>query len=161
MFASSVRKTTALIVLSLLSFAASGITTCSLSIGNVVFGNYDVFNPNSLDTSTSVVITCNRFGGPQNVTVEIGIDPGSYGGSTSSRKMRTIGGDLLGYNLFKDAGRTAVWGQVSGLDTLKQSLSVPNNSSAQTTATIFGRISAGQNVSVGDYNDSVSITVMP
>lgn len=154
-------RTAALMALSLLSCAAGAVTTCSLATGNVVFGSYDVFSPGSLDTSTTVVVTCSRFGGPQNITVDIGIGPGAYGGTTSSRKMRTSGGDLLSYNLFKDAGKTAIWGQVSGLDTFTQDLAVPNKSSTQLTTTIFGRIPAGQDVSKGIYSDSIVVTVMP
>ena len=161
MFANSTPKAAVWMALLLLCGAASADTTCSLSTGSVVFGSYDVFSPGSLDTSATLVTTCSRSGGPQNVTVEIGIGPGVNGGNTANRKMKTMGGDLLGYNLFKDAGKTSVWGQVSGLDTFRQTLSVPNKSSAQLTATIFGRIPAGQDVSTGVYSDSVVITVMP
>ena len=161
MFASSPLKPVALIALALLSGTVSAATTCSLASGNVVFGNYDVFSNSSLDTTTSLVVTCTRSGGPQNVNLDIGIGAGTYGGTTSSRKMKTIGGDLLGYNLFKDAGKTAVWGQVSGVDTFRQTLAVPNNSSAKLTATIYGRIPSSQDVFKGSYSDSVVITVTP
>ena len=161
MSANSIHKAAALVALSLLCGVASADTTCSLSTGTVVFGSYDVFNPGSLDTSATLVASCSRSGGPQNVTVDIGIGPGAYGGNTANRKMKAISGDLLNYNLFKDAGKTSVWGQVSGLDTFRQTLVVPNKSSAQLTATIFGRIPAGQNVAKGDYTDNVVVTVMP
>ena len=161
MFANLTSKAATLMALSLLCGAASAATTCSLATGNAVFGSYDVFSPGSLDTSTTVVITCSRSGGPQNITIDMAIGPGSYGGTTFNRKMKTNGGDLLRYNLFKDAGKTAIWGQVSGLDTFTQTLAVPNKSSAQLTATIYGSIPAGQDVSKGLYSDSVVITVTP
>lgn len=162
MFANSTTRTAALLaLLSLLPAAASATTTCSLAIGNVVFGVYDVFSPASLDTSATLIVTCNRAGGPQHVNVGIAIGPGVHGGSSASRKMKTSGGDLLGYNLFRDAGRTAIWGQVPGLDTFTQMLAVPNHSSAQATVTIFGRIPAGQDVAKGSYSDSIVVTVTP
>jgi len=149
-------------VLSLLCGAAGAATTCTMAISNLVFGGYDVFSPASLDTSATVIVTCSRDGGPQNTNVTIAIGRGTHGGSTSSRKMKMNGGggDLLGYNLFRDAGRTAVWGE-TGLDAFTQTLAVPNNFSAQLTATIFGRIPAGQDVSMGTYSDSVVVTVTP
>ena len=147
--------------LSLVSGAGSAATMCSLAIGNVVFGSYDVFSPTSLDTSATVIVTCRRDGGPQNVNVAIAIGPGAHGGSTASRKMRMPGGDLLGYNLFRDAGGTSVWGQVPGLDAFTQTLAVPNKSSAQLSVMIFGRIPAGQNVLKGTYSDNVVLTVTP
>ena len=105
MFANLTARTAALLALSLLPAAASAATSCSLATGNVVFGIYDVFSPTSLDTSATLIVTCNRAGGPQHVDVTIAIGPGAYGGSTASRKMKTSGGDLLSYNLFRDAGR--------------------------------------------------------
>jgi len=38
---------------------------------------------------------------------------------------------------------------------------VPNKGSAQLTATIFGRIPAGQDVSIGTYSDNVLVSVLP
>ena len=161
MFANLTARTAALLALSLLPAAASAATSCSLATGNVVFGIYDVFSPTSLDTSATLIVTCNRAGGPQHVDVTIAIGPGAHGGSTASRKMKASGGDLLGYNLFRDAGRMAIWGEVPGLDTFTQMLSVPNHSSAQATVTIFGRIPAGQDVAKGSYSDSIVVTVTP
>ena len=71
------------------------------------------------------------------------------------------GGDLLGYNLYKDAGMTSIWGQIPGLDAFTQSLAVPNKSSAQLSLMIFGRIPAGQDVQKGTYADNVVLTVTP
>lgn len=161
MFANLTARTAALLALSLLPAAASAATSCSLATGNVVFGIYDVFSPTSLDTNATLIVTCNRAGGPQHVDVTIAIGPGAHGGSTASRKMKTSGGDLLSYNLFRDAGRMAIWGEVPGLDTFTQMLSVPNKSSAQATVTVFGRIPAGQDVAKGSYSDSVVVTVTP
>ncbi|MBH1957805.1 MAG: spore coat protein U domain-containing protein [Burkholderiales bacterium] len=161
MFANLTIRIAALTALSLVSGAGSAATMCSLAIGNVVFGSYDVFSPTSLDTSATVIVTCSRDGGPQNINVTIAIGPGAHGGSTASRKMRMPGGDLLAYNLFRDAGRTSVWGQVPGLDAFTQTLAVPNKSSAQLSVMIFGRIPAGQDVLKGTYSDNVVLTVMP
>ncbi|CAG4884716.1 Sigma-fimbriae tip adhesin [Georgfuchsia toluolica] len=149
------------LALALLSGAAGAATTCTLAISNVAFGGYDVFSATSLDTSGSIKVTCTRSGGA-NPTVTLAIGSGAYGGSTATRKMKMNGGaDFLAYNLYKDAGRTSVWGNVSGLDAFTQTLVVPNNSSAQLTATIFGRIPAGQDVMKGTYSDSVVVTVTP
>ena len=161
MFANSTIRTAALLVLSLVSGAGSAATMCSLAIGNVAFGNYDVFDLTSLDTDATITVTCSRDGGPQNINVTIAVGPGAHGGSTASRKMKMPGGDLLDYNLFRDAGMTSVWGQVPGLDAFTRTLAVPNKSSAQLSVRIFGRIPAGQDVLKGTYADNVVLTVMP
>ena len=161
MFANSTINAAALITLSLLSGTGRAATTCTLAVGNVIFGSYDVFSPGSLDTSAPVIVTCSREGGPQNINVTIGIGPGANGGSTASRKMKMLGGDLLDYNLFRDASKTSVWGQVPGVDAFTQTLVIPNKSSTQLSVTIFGRIPAGQDVQKGVYTDNVVLTVTP
>lgn len=153
-------RAAALMALSLVCGAAGAATACSLATSPVMFGHYDVFTSASLDTSATVLLTCHRIGGPQHTSVTIAIGPGAHG-NVPSRKMRSNGGDLLGYNLFRDAGRTAVWGQAAGLDAVTQTLAVPNNSSAQLSVTIFGRMPPGQDVPTGSYADHVTVTVTP
>lgn len=137
-------------------------TTCSVAVGNVAFGGYDVFSPVNLDSTGLLVVTCQRAGGPANSTLAIAIGTSASSGLVANRRMQPgSGSDFLRYNLFRDAARTAVWGNTAGVDTLVQAISVPNNGSAQVSATIFGRIPAGQDVRAGIYTDSVMITVTP
>jgi len=160
-FLQPVFQTAVLLSLSLCCGAASAATACTLASTPLVFGAYDVFSPASLDSSATLVLTCSRFGGPQNVAVSIGIGAGVHGGANAGRKMRAGSGQLLGYSLFRDAGRTAAWGDVVGLNTFTQTLAVPNQSSAQLSVTVFGRIPPAQDVPAGVYSDSVTVTVMP
>ena len=150
----------ALLALGLCGGAAQAATGCTLASTPIVFGGYDVFSPASLDSSATLVLTCSRFGGPQNTVVAIGIGPGAHGGG-SGRRLQAGTGQFLAYNLFRDAGRSAVWGDVAGLDTFTQALAVPNQSSAQLSVTVFGRIPAGQDVPKGVYADRVVVTVTP
>jgi spore coat protein U-like protein len=139
-----------------------GATSCSLALGNLAFGAYDVFGMASLDSSASLVVTCRRDGGAPNSTLAIAIGPSASSGTVANRRMQTGGSaEFLGYNLFRDATRTSLWGNTPGVDTLVQAISVPNNGSVQISATIFGRIPAGQDVRMGIYADSVMITVTP
>ncbi|RLJ63717.1 Csu type fimbrial protein [Sulfurisoma sediminicola] len=147
--------------LTLLPGLASAASSCTMAISPVAFGGYDVFSATARDSSGTILVTCARAGGP-NPTVTIAIGPGMYGGSTSTRKMKQgSGSDLLSYNLFQDAARTVLWGQIVGTDAFRQGLSVPNNGSAQLSVTVYGRIPAGQNVNVGTYSDSVVVSVLP
>lgn len=152
----------ALLALGLVPGLGMGATSCSLASGNLAFGAYDVFSPTSLDSTAALVVTCHRAGGSANSTLAIAIGPSASSGTIANRRLQTAGGaDFLGYNLFRDATRTAVWGNTAGVDTLVQAISVPNNGSVQVSATIFGRIPAGQDVRRGIYSDSVTITVTP
>lgn len=151
-----------LLALGLAPGLVMGATSCTLASGNLAFGAYDVFSPASLDSSATLVVTCRRAGGAPNSTLAIAIGPSAGSSAIASRRMRTgRGADFLGYNLFRDAARTVVWGNTAGIDTLVQAISVPNHGSVQVSATIFGRIPAGQDVRMGIYADSVTITVTP
>lgn len=155
-------KRLALLALCLAPGAGMGATSCSVASGNLAFGAYDVFGTTNLDSSAALVVTCRRAGGPPNSTLSIAIGPSASSGAIASRRLRTAGGaDFLGYNLFRDATRTAVWGNTAGVDTMVQTISVPNNGSIQVSTTIFGRIPAGQDVRMGTYSDSVTISVTP
>jgi spore coat protein U-like protein len=141
---------------------STAATSCTIAAGNVGFGGYDVFDATDRDTEATVIVTCNRNGGPQNINVTLAIGPGGNGGTTASRKMKLGGGsDLLGYVLFRDSNRSQRWGNTAGVDVLTLPLSVRNNSSAQLSTKIYGRIPAGQDVSKGSYTDTVFVTVTP
>lgn len=157
-------RSKALVLLALCLSPGVGVcaTSCSVATGNVAFGTYDVFSLVNLDSTGAVLVTCSRAGGSPNSTLSIAIGSSASSGSIANRRMQTGGGsDFLGYNLFRDAARTSVWGNTSGVDTLVQTIAVSNNQSVQVSATIFGRIPAGQDVRMGIYADSVTVTVTP
>ena len=136
-------------------------TTCSFSSTPAMsFGAYDDSSASPTDATTSIVVSCARNGGPTptNATLQIGTSVGS--GLIATRSMRS-GANVMNYNLYRDSGRTQVWGQTLGVDTSFTSITVPNNGSASGTLVIYGRIPALQNVPTGAYSDSVQITISP
>lgn len=140
------------------SFAQS--TTCSGSNTTFSLGVYPSYNATTVDSSLPLVVTCSRSGGPQNILVAIGIGTSFNSGNVSNRQLKlNTGTDLLAYNLYRDASRLSVWGNTVGVDTMSQSVSIPNNSSRMVTFTIFGRIALLQDVRAGDYSDRVVVTV--
>jgi spore coat protein U-like protein len=70
-------------------------------------------------------------------------------------------GEFLAYGLYTDAGRSTVWGFSSGVNTMSQSLSIPNKDTRSITFIIYGRIPALQVAAVGSYSDLVQVTVTP
>jgi spore coat protein U-like protein len=120
--------------------------------------NYDMNDPTPLDASTTVTFRCSR-----NTDYQIGIDGGLHaglGGAGARAMQDPVTSDYLGYDLYFDAGRTQLWANAA-----------PNwltgNSGATAgvqTATIYGRIPIGQDVSPtgvgGAYVDAtVTITI--
>ncbi|MGH8732064.1 MAG: Csu type fimbrial protein, partial [Burkholderiales bacterium] len=113
------------------------------------------------DTTTSVVVRCARSGGPGNVTVTLQIGPSAGSGQIASRAMRA-GAESLGYNLYRDAARSLVWGQTAGVDAGTLAINgIPNNGTKDGTFVVYGRIPARQSVAAGSYTDTVQLTISP
>ena len=139
--------------------ASAAISTCSGSNVVLPFGAYDVLSPTHTQTQGDFVVTCTRNGGPQHTVLTVSIGPSATSGTVATRQMRHPAGDRLAYNIFREAARVSVWGQTPGVDTVSRTISVPNNASATAAFTLFGRITAQQDVRIGTYTDSLVITV--
>jgi spore coat protein U-like protein len=140
----------ALIVVCLL-FAATAAEAdqCTVSTTSVNFGSYNVYDTAHKDSTGTITLRCN--GGASNVKVEIGLG----GSSSAAYRFMNKSLELLFYNLYQNAARTIIWGDDSGSD--YHVGNPPNN--RDVTLTVYGRITAGQDVSAGSYSDSVTVTV--
>lgn len=125
------------------------VTAPSLS-----FGTYDGLSAAPATTSGVAVVTCDQAP-PPTVTLEIG--PSAVSGGFFPRRMRQDGGsDLLDYNFYADSGGASVWGDGSG-GTVTRSARVTKNK--PWAVTIYGRIPPGQDVGVGTYSDTLTVTI--
>jgi len=135
-----------------LTVSASVSKNCTISTTTVNFGAYDPVTANSttpLDGSGAVTLTCTKGA----ITI-VGLDNGSNSDGTN-RRMSSAGATYLGYQVYKDAARTRVWG-----DGLIDSLFVgPAPNRLPRTFPIFGRVPGGQNATVGSYTDTVLASV--
>jgi spore coat protein U-like protein len=155
-----------LVVLLLLALAAPmawPATVCRLVGGvSMGFGSYDYFSTLPNDSQASVSVSCDRNGGQPTVTVTMRIDQGANGAGVGSRRMLHAGGsgDLLNYGLYRDVARSQVWGVTDTVDTMSTTLAIPNKGSASASFTVYGRIPVRQDLSAGNYADSVQITIL-
>lgn len=130
---------------------------CRVTTTGIDFGAYDVFAAVPRDSAGTVTVACDR-NPPTDVTISIGPSPTS-GGFQPRQMRRTSGTDRLDYNLFTTPSTTTVWGDGSaGTSTV---LLTKVNKNRPVTTTIYGRIPPAQNVSVGMYSDSVTVTITP
>lgn len=132
--------------------SAHAAVSCSITTVGVAFGSYDVFSSAPLTSTGSVTIRCVGIGAGTN-PVSVSLGTGSSG-SFQPRKMFR-GPDMLSYNLYLDAGATQIWGDGTG-GTLRYA-SISNNQAV--ILTIFGRVPASQDVSVGTYSDTIIATI--
>lgn len=129
---------------------------CNVSATGVSFGAYDVFSATPLDSTGSVTVSCDEVPPPD---VVIAIGPSAGSGGFNPRQMRHASRpDRLGYNLFTDASRSAVWGDGTGGTRTVFLKNVKRNKPPVVT-TIYGRIPPGQNVPAGSYADTLTATI--
>jgi spore coat protein U-like protein len=140
-----------------LLLAGEAGAACSVSATGVNFGAYDVFVTTPLDSTGTVTVTCDQAP-PPDIVVAIG--PSGTSGGFIPRQMRsTSSPDRLNYNLFVNAGRSTVWGDGAAGTSTVFLKNVKKNRPVVTT--IYGRIPPGQDVSVGSYSDSLTVTITP
>lgn len=142
--------------------AAGAAATCSFSsTPGMSFGAYNDSSAADTDSTTSIVVDCFRNAGPASADVTLQLGPSAGSGALTPRRMSS-GSNRLDYNLYRDAGRSQVWGQTPGVDAVTITINgIPNNGSRSGTFVIYGRVPALQNVPAGAYSDSVQMTVSP
>jgi spore coat protein U-like protein len=146
-----------LAVLLCLSLAGVAGAACTVSATGVNFGSYDVFVATPIDSTGTVTVTCDQAPPPD---VVIAIGPSGTSGAFIPRQMRCASSsDRLNYNLFTNAGRSSVWGDGAAGTSTVLLKNVTKNRPVVTT--IYGRIPPGQDVSVGTYSDSLTVTITP
>ena len=124
---------------------------CTVSATAVNFGTYDVFETTP-DTSTgAIAYHC----GTKDKNVQIAISKGSS--STFSPRRMNNGAEALTYNLYQDAAFSVIWGDGTNGTGVFTTANPPNNQDVNLP--VYGRIPSQQDVSVGNYSDTVIVTI--
>ena len=143
-----------------LDVSATVIAACDdISTTPVNFGTYN--NANT-DADGSVIVNCLE-GSVYGIKMFEGTN--FAGGLIQQRQMTASGGATIGYQLFKDAGRSLVWGSCrGGILCLGQATALESNGTGSPqTFTVFGRAFAPgflqQNPPPGSHVDLVEVQV--
>ena len=135
-----------------LTVTANVTKNCTITTAPVSFGAYDPVAANAtapLDGIGTVTVTCTK-GAP----AKVGLGIGSNAEGTT-RRMTGTAAAYLAYELYKDTGRATVWGDTS--DTALDIPAAPDRNPR--TFTVYGRVPAAQDATVGNYTDTVVATV--
>ncbi|MGH8306660.1 MAG: Csu type fimbrial protein [Gammaproteobacteria bacterium] len=126
-------------------------TSCAVSTSNFNFGTYNPLNPvSTIVTGTNLItVTCTK---KDTVTVDL-----STGGSgTYFPRALSYGPNTLNYNFYTTASLTTIWGNgTGGTGDIVQSV----KKNTATSFSVYGQITALQNVAPGSYSDSITVTV--
>ena len=135
-----------------LSVSATVSKNCTITTAPVAFGNYDSIAANvtaPLDGVGTVTVTCTK-----GAAAKVGLDPGANA-QGATRRMTQGAAAYLIYELYKDTTHSTVWGNTptTGLDVP----AAPNRNPR--SYTVYGRVAAAQDATVGNYIDTVVATV--
>ncbi len=145
------------ILLFLTMHNASAGENCSTSPPTITFPTYYTTNASATTVTASLPVTCiTDNSGTRTVSYTVTFSAGSSG-SSANRRMAN-GGNTLNYNIYKNSGYSQIYGNGTGGTVI-----ISNAYSFITSRTdnyaIYSKIPALQNVYVGNYSDSVSVTV--
>ena len=148
--------------LTTLAAPAGAAYSCSVSTsGSINFLTYDPFGPNTTASAT-VTLTCTHLsGGNENIAWTMPLSNGSAGTCTTRQMQRQSAPPTasLNYNIFQNATPT-VWGN-AGCGTFPTGTLQVNNGNPvrSTTQTMSGVVPNGQIQPVGNYLDTLVLTI--
>ncbi|MBC7985517.1 MAG: spore coat U domain-containing protein [Sphingomonadaceae bacterium] len=129
---------------------ATVLKACVVSALPLAFGNYDPTSGSGVNGSTTLSVLCTN-----GTSFTTGLNAGTASGATVSTRRMSNGANTLSYGLYQDAARTTNWGNTAGTDTpAAQTAGV-----GATSLTVYGAIPASQNVPIGVYSDTITVTV--
>lgn len=133
--------------------------TCHATMTTLAFGAVNPFNSQT-DASATLSYTCTNSGNVEHGTdVCFGIGAGPYDAANANPRQVQAGvGQHLQFQLYQDAVRTKIWFQGKDyLSGLRVPMEVPANGSITGSATLYGRVLAGQSTVVpGPYSEILS-----
>ena len=122
---------------------------CTITAGTVDFLVYNPLAATNLDASGTFTISCAK-----GTAYQVGLGLGGNASGTTRRMTTTPAADFLTYELYSDSARGSIWGNAT-----PAWVTGTAPSKAAITLTVYGRITPGQDVGTGTYNDSVVSTV--
>jgi spore coat protein U-like protein len=131
--------------------------TCSATMTNISFGSVNPLSSQT-DANATLSYTCqNSANQTRAATVCFSIGDGVEGGGAANpRRMQNGTGDPLMFQLWQNASHTTIWGSTFfGVNTpLEVDVRIGRRGSVSGSATLYGRIVAGQTTAVpGAYQD--------
>ena len=132
--------------------------SCNISAATLAFAAYDPVNTHATvpdDATGGITVRCTK--GATGITIDLGAGANNSG---SQRQMvhATNNTILLGYEIYKEAGHTNVWGLGDGGSV--NSGTTLDGTGSDVVVTMYGRIPAAQLQAIaGNYSDTVVSTV--
>jgi len=124
--------------------------SCLLSVqNNVNFGTAQLLTAN-INAQGTLSVQCTNTT-PYDIALGIG---NGAGATVTARKMTGPGGAQIGYQIFRDGGRTLNWGQTVPSDTLGAT-----GTGLVSLTPVYGRVPPQTTPGIGTYTDTLLVTL--
>jgi spore coat protein U-like protein len=140
------------IIIFLISGGEAWGQVCTVSTVPVQFGQYVSIGSSPVVAVGNVRVACTSGTA---FTVKLGPGENSAGGFHPRKLRSTESAETMDYNLYRDSAHGEVWGDGTGSTFVRAAVGV----GAEQLFHVYGRIPGGQNIVVGYYRDSLTVTV--
>lgn len=127
--------------------SATVLGNCTVAAADIGFGSQGLLTAN-IDQTGTVSVTCTA-----GTTYNVGLDDGHQNAGPTGRAM-ALGGNKVGYGLYRDAARSLVWGSTIGTNTLGGT-----GSGAAQNLTVYARVPPQATPPAGTYSDVIVVTI--
>ena len=123
--------------------------TCIInSTSTLDFGSQGVLTAN-IDNTSTLAVQCTNT-----TPYSIGLDAGKGNGASVNVRKMTSGASTVDYMLYSDAGRTSIWGNTIGTNTV-----AGTGNGASQSYPVYGRVPPQTTPAAASYSDTITVTV--
>lgn len=121
---------------------------------NIAHGVYDPTSGTDNDATGTITVRCTK-----DTPFTIALNVGTGGGSFATRTLAS-GGDTLNFNLYREAGRTTIWGDGTGGSNTVAGTGLGLGVPQAVSNTVYSRIPNSQTtVPPGSYSSTIQVTI--
>lgn len=135
--------------------ATAHAINCRINLGPINFGLYMPLTPASVDVIGQFDVRCQSQPGSFVITIGSGIS-----GNHLARTLSAGGGNILNYNLYRDAARTQIWGDGTPPTFTVTGSRTNSGRPSFFNYPVYGRIYANQAPNTGTYSDNLLVTIL-
>ena len=138
--------------------STSVTASCTIGTAAIAFAPYDPVNAHATsadDQSGDIIIRCTK--GTSGITIDLG-NGGHNAGQQRRMANLTATDTFINYEVYKETGRTSVWGAGDG-GSVRSGADL-NGTGSVVAVTMYGRIPPGQLAAIaGPYSDTLVSTI--
>ena len=143
------------ITLALLFPRPANAIKCRITVSSINFGIYVPLTATPADVIGQFDVRCQAQPGSFAVSIGSGIS-----GNQLARTLVAGSGEVLNYNLYRDAARTQIWGDGTPPTFVVTGVRPGKGRPTFYSYSVYGRIFASQGPNSGIYNDNLLVTVL-